>query len=167
MLMTSLGAFAGVRYATGGTVTPVSDAQPAPPGLPQPQPSAAAGAPPTNLPANPDTSKAGWHLPYLEANRQKPTTNKTINGITVGPSAKHPPAAQCRPGTAKQVALEQAAGTPENMTPKYLPAGASVFEALATTCQNASGQTVVIATDIGITIASDSKAGKRGGVVSM
>jgi hypothetical protein len=35
--------------------------------------------------ARPDTSLSWWYVPYLNAERDKPTTVQTINGITVGP----------------------------------------------------------------------------------
>ncbi len=35
--------------------------------------------------ATPDITQSWWYVPYLNAERDKPTTVQTINGITVGP----------------------------------------------------------------------------------
>ena len=35
--------------------------------------------------ATPDITKSCWYVPYLNAERDEPTTVQTINGITVGP----------------------------------------------------------------------------------
>lgn len=167
LLVAGFGAFGAVRLVRGGNGSAVAEAQPVPPGQPvSPSPTPTAVVP-TNLPANPDTTKQNWFVPYLDAERTKPMFDQTINGITVGPSAEHRPSVACKPGTARQAPLTEALTTPVTLTPKYLPAGANQFEALATVCETAAGQTVVIGADVGISIPSDPKSDRRGGVVSI
>ncbi len=168
LIAVAVGTFIMVRELRGEDTNRVAAAQPAPLGQSQPAsptPSSVASA---NLPTNPDTTKPGWHMPYLEASRGKPAFDQTVNGITVGPSAEHRFSVTCEPGTAHQVPIDQvdqAAAGPLMITAKYQPAGTVRFEAVATVCQTAGNQKAVVAMDVGFTIPSDPKTGRRGGIV--
>ncbi len=85
-----------------------------------------------------DTSKPGWTLPYLEADKALPRFDQVINGIAVGPTARHTSGTWCTPGQAQWVDASEAEGTPLAL-PKQLPAGGVATGARAVRC----GDTIV------------------------
>lgn len=84
-----------------------------------------------------DTSKPGWGLPYLEADKALPRYDQVVNGIAVGPSAKHE-SGWCVAGQARWVDASEAEGTPLAL-PKQFPAGGAATGARAVRC----GDTIV------------------------
>ncbi|MCX7618460.1 hypothetical protein [Tepidiforma sp.] len=84
-----------------------------------------------------DTSKPGWGLPYLDADKALPRYDQVVNGIAVGPSAKHE-SRWCAPGQAQWVDAREADGTPLAL-PGSFPAGGVPGEARAVRC----GDTIV------------------------
>ncbi len=144
-----------VRGMGGGQLAAAQPAQPTPPPVP-----------PGGLPANPDTTKPWWHVPYLQAERAKPRFDQTINGITVGPTSKQRGGPVCVPGSAQDVAIDQAAGTPVMLTPKYLPVGIAQSVASAVVCQ-VGGAKQAIGTERQYWVEPDRKAGRRGGTVTI
>lgn len=85
-----------------------------------------------------DTSKPGWGLAYLEADKALPRFDQVVNGIAVGPSAMHKPGTWCTPGQARWVDAEDANGTALAL-PRDLPAGGTLTNGRAVKC----GETVV------------------------
>lgn len=85
-----------------------------------------------------DTSKPGWGLSYLEADKALPRFDQVVNGIAVGPTAKHQSGTWCTPGQAQWVDASEAEGTPLTL-PKQFPAGGVATGARAVRC----GDTIV------------------------
>jgi hypothetical protein len=155
-----LGALHGADVSNGAAaLAPLSD--PPRPATPTPEPSS------TPLPANPDTSKGGWAIPYLEADRLKPRHNRMVNSIAVGPSVQIMPSVTCQPGSPQWAPIDQAVGSPVAIAPKYLPPGTALGPARATLCSNAAGQTIVIGADADYWIPPDVAHGDRGGAFSV
>lgn len=143
---------------SGGTPKNPNTTQSTPPPTPTP-------APPGGLPRNPDTTKPWWYQPYLEEERTKARYDQTINGITVGPTAKHVTEPVCVPGSTQEAALDRAAGSPVMIAPKYLPVGTVAGVASAMICPGSSGTSVAIAAYRAYSITPDPASGRRGGVI--
>lgn len=85
-----------------------------------------------------DTSKPGWGLSYLEADKVLPRFDQVVNGIAVGPTAMHKSGTWCTPGQAQWVDASEAMGTPLAF-PEQFPAGGVPTDARAVRC----GDTIV------------------------
>ncbi|MCL6644673.1 MAG: hypothetical protein K6U88_06800 [Dehalococcoidia bacterium] len=89
---------------------------------------------PTPQPADPiDTSRPGWGLPYIEADRALPRYDQVINGIKVGPTAYPDLGEWCAHGQATSVDQGEAAGTPLAL-PERLPVSGVPAHARAVRC---------------------------------
>ena len=103
----AIGGFAAGRAFFGSDEAVVASPPAAPSGpadvtpLPTPRPADAI-----------DTSRPGWGMPYIEADRALPRYDQVINGIRVGPTAYPDLGAWCAPGQAQWVDPGEAAGTP-------------------------------------------------------
>ncbi len=81
-----------------------------------------------------DTSRAGWGLAYLAADKELPRFDQRINGIAVGPTSSHASAGLCEQGAAQWVSAAAANGTPLAVNPDWLPNGAVTGDAKAVRC---------------------------------
>jgi hypothetical protein len=109
-----------------------------------------------------DTSRPGWALEFLEADEQLDRYNQVINGIPVGPTARHTSAAFCSPGEAAWIDIE----TAQSLDPEFvfdaptLPQGGVLTSHKAVAC---SGTVVYVEATIefpaGATAADDMAAG--------
>lgn len=74
-----------------------------------------------------DTSQPGWDLPYLQTWREKPRFEQTINGIRIGPGVEVQGLIcdSSAPARAELPGFE--AGTPLEIRPSYVPAGARIL----------------------------------------
>lgn len=81
----------------------------------------------------------GWWLPFYNEDAKKPQFDQEINGILVGPGVKNGGPEACQPGEARGVDIDMAAGTVLDVTPGYLPEGATYLLGRAVAC----GETVV------------------------
>jgi hypothetical protein len=88
----------------------------------------------TNLPgpddtpltgATPDTREPGWYIPYLNAERDKPRYDQTVNGIEVGPTVEDPGTPDCEPGEPRPPTEEElAVASIALIDPEFAPEGA-------------------------------------------
>lgn len=111
---------------------PVAGAPPEPPSSP-----AEVTPLPTPSPSDEiDTSRPGWALSYLEADKLLPRYDQVINGITVGPTAPGAESGLCRPGEARWVLLEEAQQLDPALArvPTRLPAGAILDRVMGIAC---------------------------------
>lgn len=104
---------------------------------PRPGPQSDADVTPLPTPAADDpidTSRDGWALPYLAADRALARFDQVLNGISVGPSSRHTSSGVCAPGDATWVNPDEAAGTSLEIRPSALPASAATGESKAVRC---------------------------------
>jgi hypothetical protein len=130
----ALAALAG-GFLAGRAIFDDGPATGAPPGPPS---SAAEVTPlPTPSPGDEiDTSRPGWALAYLEADKLLPRYDQVINGIIVGPTAPGGESGLCQPGEARWVRLEEAQRLDPAMArvPTRLPAGAILDRVMGIAC---------------------------------
>lgn len=86
--------------------------------------------------STPDTTKALWHVPFENAEKDLPRYDQTINGIQVGPTVADNGVRDCEPGEATAV-KDLAALATSNLAinPGFLPAGAVVGRHEASACR--------------------------------
>jgi len=103
-------------YALGRRAGKGNDAEAAPQAI-------EVGAAPQQI----DTSDPDWQIPFLEAWKNAPRFDQVINGIAVGPTVEIS-GTICGPGTEPRSAKPgDERGTPVEIIPKYVPAGARVL----------------------------------------
>ncbi|MEJ5220522.1 MAG: hypothetical protein WHT63_00785 [Tepidiforma sp.] len=130
-------AVGAVSFALGRTYFGQGDPAVASPGEPPSAPGMVTPLPAPGPTETIDTSKPGWGLPYLDADKALPRYDQVINGIAVGPGAIHE-SRWCVPGQAQWVDAREADGTPLAL-PRSFPAGGVPGEARAVRC----GDTIV------------------------
>lgn len=124
----AVGGFAAGRAFSGSDEAAVASPPAAPSGpadvtpLPTPRPADAI-----------DTSRPGWGMPYIEADRALPRYDQVINGIKVGPTAYPDLGEWCAHGQATSVDPGEAAGTPLAL-PERLPVSGVPAHARAVRC---------------------------------
>lgn len=119
--------FAAQQWASA----PAVDAEP----RPGPQSDADITPLPTPLADDPiDTSRDGWALPYLAADRVLARVDQELNGIAVGPSSQHVSSGTCAPGEATWVSPDDAIGTPLEIRRSALPTSAAAGDSKAVRC---------------------------------
>lgn len=164
--MTIVGAALAIAVV-GYAVARESRGSSALPGRARAAPVAAASPTPAigQLPVNPDTTKAWWHVPYLQADQAKERRDQVVNGITVGPTAAQR-SPQCAVDSVESATLDDAAGTPLAIAPKYVPVWTERGPSHAATCQIA-GARVIASSDQLFMVDPNTARGSRGGRFSI
>jgi hypothetical protein len=87
--------------------------------------------------STPDTSRPAWHIPYQNAEREKPRFDQEVNGIAVGPTVKDPGTPECEPGEARTPTEQELAEPSAALVPHdFVPTGAIRGLEAASACRD-------------------------------
>jgi hypothetical protein len=106
-----------------------------------------------------DTSTPDWDRQYWEEWRAKPRYDRVVNGIAVGPTVDDRMSSSvCGPDAPPTDAeLSDARGTPLEISPRYLPAGAEVANPEPAVSVRCGDQIAVAGLTVGIRSAPDAE----------
>lgn len=112
--------------------------------------------------ANPNEEREpGWFIPLLREDREKPRLDTSLAGIRIGPNLEVDASSICQEVRGRYVELSEAARTPLDVKPTYLPTGTTTDGEWAIRCGPGAGTLILVSKEY--YVPADRTLGRYGG----